>query len=1393
MTKRMLSLLLALVMTLSLCVPALAADEFEAETVTEVEEQAPEAPVEPEAPEAEVVEEPVVEEEAVEAPEAVAALVEEEEEDLPLLVKLGVVTKEAHYRLWKDVQKVEELGLEAKVKNHEVRCVSFDLNDKILADMFTNYLRDPEAYYPFKNATGDEAAKTDFLSVLGNARTLEEGIDGVEVALTVNTATVEATAAALESFLPGGKNELVDDIYTADGLRMTYLNMNQLAKLITSYWHYKYNDTPAGAKLGSTITLTLGSVWAHAYQLEYRAALEKATEAFVRLKYDDDVFGASYVDYKNAVDLALQALAMESEAWKPGDAEMAEVNNAIAGAPYNKDLYNTTRYGLGTNTTGANASTGAQTWEKFNEDTGYLGAVKALKADKTTATVEFAPGTTMWEVYEKVEALKQHDAAAGEPTLEYMDGSAAKASDKTVSLKFKVNAFKGFTATDQIVDGYQYAIAFHVKNAAGIDTWKQYGSSNKPYEEGKMPEATAFKLLIGDGLCSTWGTGTATVTLTNLESADFAATDKVIVHVYVNKNVNPAENAADAAANGDWEEIDVYSFTIGELVTATSDMPYFGYIKPQANYNCEGWFNADHWVVDAYSAKARNTNTLVGHTNNLLSPDIFGTFGEEKGVFIQIFGNNEFDAWAAHEKGYAIRMAVLDKDGKAVITKPFEMRIDSSSGHCFALSKEEDAVLKKGTYTVVIQYCPEDKVDTAVWETLTNAGSATFTIGSLGDWGSAKYVPNAKTILAAAKILDPIDYKIAYGHGSELAGTTEEAKVADAIGLIKKAVAAMEDLFKDPTAGNTMTNHNKVCQANNRMVSSVGDIILVCSYLEKKNADLKPMAELLANAEKEVGPTYQTQDEGTPKYIFTTYGKLKETMKQAEALINQGAVKALQSEVNKVAAALEADIAALEPIDEIDKAGLEEAIAAAEKLIEADYTVDTWHALEQALASAKAVVAKDNVTQAQLTNAADILNKAYNALKKNDVGTARAALQAVIDKATAEAENNHTDEFKAELSTALEAAEKAAKEATTVEALEKAQADLQAVLDKAAADTAAKDLADEKAILEAAITDAEAEAAKSHTSTFKAALDEAIAAAKKVVEEAATVEAVKEGETALAAALVGAAEDTETLATLQKALKEQIDLALAEQAPENGHSNEYLTELTVVIAAGIAAQSSTVTADIQAATRNIAALLLKAADDTAKKAAYDAAKADLAKAKEEAAAVDASKWTKESYAAVQAALTAANALPETAGTDEMVNAAKAIRDAIAKLIDKSTVPGAPASGTGWVVFDGDYYYYRDGKLVTGWIFTGSKHGLWYYTDSDGKLVTGFQQVTGTKYDGWYYFQPSNENGCIGAVLSGWQQVPGFGWGYFSTQHNGHWGACTYTDVQGDYVNYQPVK
>ena len=66
---------------------------------------------------------------------------------------------------------------------------------------------------------------------------------------------------------------------------------------------------------------------------------------------------------------------------------------------------------------------------------------------------------------------------------------------------------------------------------------------------------------------------------------------------------------------------------------------------------------------------------------------------------------------------------------------------------------------------------------------------------------------------------------------------------------------------------------------------------------------------------------------------------------------------------------------------------------------------------------------------------------------------------------------------------------------------------------------------------------------------------------------------------------------------------------------------------------------------------------------------------------------------------------------------------------------------------GWILEEGNYYYYEDGKMVTGWLVSGSK----YYLDPEtGIMVTGWQKI-GTS---WYYFTGS------GAMVTGWKELGG---------------------------------
>ncbi len=116
----------------------------------------------------------------------------------------------------------------------------------------------------------------------------------------------------------------------------------------------------------------------------------------------------------------------------------------------------------------------------------------------------------------------------------------------------------------------------------------------------------------------------------------------------------------------------------------------------------------------------------------------------------------------------------------------------------------------------------------------------------------------------------------------------------------------------------------------------------------------------------------------------------------------------------------------------------------------------------------------------------------------------------------------------------------------------------------------------------------------------------------------------------------------------------------------------------------------------------------------------------------------------------------------------------------------------PKSGNGWA-YDkttGDYYYFVDGvQKFNYWANepAASQWGYWYYVGIDGKLATGFQYVENENGTGWYLFQPGNDDGCIGRMLTGPQWTySDAGIGFFNTAHGGVNGQCLYTTGWGAY-------
>ena len=81
--------------------------------------------------------------------------------------------------------------------------------------------------------------------------------------------------------------------------------------------------------------------------------------------------------------------------------------------------------------------------------------------------------------------------------------------------------------------------------------------------------------------------------------------------------------------------------------------------------------------------------------------------------------------------------------------------------------------------------------------------------------------------------------------------------------------------------------------------------------------------------------------------------------------------------------------------------------------------------------------------------------------------------------------------------------------------------------------------------------------------------------------------------------------------------------------------------------------------------------------------------------------------------------------------------------------------------TGWQQIDGKWYFFgTDGIMQTGWIQVSGK---WYYMNSSGVMQTGWQQIGGK----WYYMNSS------GAMQTGWVQVGGK-WYYLNSDMKTGW-------------------
>ena len=166
----------------------------------------------------------------------------------------------------------------------------------------------------------------------------------------------------------------------------------------------------------------------------------------------------------------------------------------------------------------------------------------------------------------------------------------------------------------------------------------------------------------------------------------------------------------------------------------------------------------------------------------------------------------------------------------------------------------------------------------------------------------------------------------------------------------------------------------------------------------------KTALETLVNKANELDP-----------YAYKDFMPVMDALFEASGVLaNENAT---QAEVDAALEALQAAIDTLEenaPVVTVDKAALNEAIAAAEALAEADYSRKSWSNLQTALTAAKEVAADENATQEVVDQAVSSLEAKKAALV--NVVAAKEAIAAAEAK-LAEADK-YTDETVAELTTA---------------------------------------------------------------------------------------------------------------------------------------------------------------------------------------------------------------------------------------------------------------------------------------------------------------------------------------------------------------------------------------
>lgn len=501
-----------------------------------------------------------------------------------------------------------------------------------------------------------------------------------------------------------------------------------------------------------------------------------------------------------------------------------------------------------------------------------------------------------------------------------------------------------------------------------------------------------------------------------------------------------------------------------------------------------------------------------------------------------------------------------------------------------------------------------------------------YTSGNAYEFHSVTYVLDGLATDGPAKVYDP---SAGDGYSADLTGT---------LALLSRTTMALPNSISVTVDGKAVAVSYDPATGVFTVAKELltGDVVVTASAVEV--VDKTALLELLAQVEA-MDPTIYTGESWNnlvDAYIVAYYAAAADPTTQAE--------------IDRAYEALKAAVEALET--RADASELEALIAEAEKLSEADYVSETWPALAEALASAKAVAADSNATEEEIAEAIAALQVAMDALVKRGDKT---ALRALIDEADALFEVNYTPDSwsDSDIESALAAAiEVYTDPDATQEEVDAAYAVLYDALNKLLK------RADFRALLEM-IEKAEALNSEDYTPNSWAGLEAALSAAKAV---AGDLNSLQTDIDSAAAVLEKAIADL-----VARADTDALDAAIAEAEALDGDLYTPSTWASVEEALENAkAAAGDPNATQEAVDEALAALeeamkaLVELADVTA-----------LVEAMEKAGALDASDYTPSTWAEVEKALAAAEeVLANLEATQEEVDlATAALEVAMASLVE----------------------------------------------------------------------------------------------------------------------------